>query len=133
MGGKPNLYVLAGVNGAGKSSIGGRVLKKLGLDWYNPDSLARLLRQEHGMAQEQANVEAWQEGMAQLDAALAQKMPFAFETTLGGNAVREKRPRSVKEGRRKKPTKCQRLRHNQRFSPYSLRRLSPSHTLSCRH
>jgi len=87
---KPNLYVLAGVNGAGKSSVGGRVLKNLGLQWYNPDTLARLLMVEHGMEQQEANIEAWKAGMAQLDKALAQKTPFAFETTLGGNTVRER-------------------------------------------
>jgi len=88
--GKPNLYVLAGVNGAGKSSIGGDVLRMLGLDWYNPDALARALVEEFGMAQNEANSEAWKEGMHQLDAAIAGLLPFAFETTLGGNTVRQK-------------------------------------------
>jgi len=33
----PRLYVLAGVNGAGKSSIGGAALRAFGADYYNPD------------------------------------------------------------------------------------------------
>jgi len=88
--GKPNLYVLAGVNGAGKSSIGGAVLRGLGLTWHNPDALARLLIQERGLSQQEANAVAWANGMAQLDAALTNKTSFAFETTLGGDTVREK-------------------------------------------
>jgi len=87
---KPSLYVLAGVNGAGKSSVGGAFLKQLKLPWYNPDSLARALVNELGLPQQKANSLAWQEGMAQLDEAIAQKKRFAFETTLGGNTVREK-------------------------------------------
>jgi len=84
---KPTLYVLAGVNGAGKSSVGGMVLKLLGLQWYNPDTLARELMRELGMSQQDANIEAWTEGMRQLDAAVDKQKPFAFETTLGGNTV----------------------------------------------
>jgi len=88
--GKPSLYVLAGVNGAGKSSVGGAFLKQLHLPWYNPDSVARALVDELGLSQLEANSLAWQEGMAQLDEAVAQKKRFAFETTLGGNTVRDK-------------------------------------------
>jgi len=88
--GKPSLYVLAGVNGAGKSSVGGAFLKQLNLPWYNPDSVAKALVGELGMSQWEANSLAWQEGMAQLDEAITQNKRFAFETTLGGNTVRDK-------------------------------------------
>jgi len=87
---KPTLYVLAGVNGAGKSSIGGAFLQQDGLCWYNPDAFARALVTELGVPQSQANSIAWKEGMAQLDEALAHHRPFAFETTLGGSTVCEK-------------------------------------------
>ena len=40
---RPVLYVLAGVNGAGKSSIGGQLLVSAGLTWFNPDTFAREL------------------------------------------------------------------------------------------
>jgi len=87
---KPSLYVLAGVNGAGKSSIGGALLKQRQLPWYNPDTYARALVKDLGMLQSEANAKAWAMGMELLDKALAEKRRFAFETTLGGNTVREK-------------------------------------------
>jgi len=87
---KPSLYVLAGVNGAGKSSVGGAFLMQKNLVWYNPDTFARALVEEHGRTQADANSEAWKEGMLQLDTAIAEKKRFAFETTLGGNTVRQK-------------------------------------------
>jgi len=87
---KPALYVLAGVNGAGKSSIGGAFLQQDGLSWYNPDAFAKALIAELGVSRLQANSMAWKEGMAQLDEALAGKKPFAFETTLGGSTVCQK-------------------------------------------
>ena len=37
---RPVLYVLAGVNGAGKSSVGGHLLERNGLTWFNPDTFA---------------------------------------------------------------------------------------------
>jgi len=86
----PSLYVLAGVNGAGKSSIGGALLKQRQLPWYNPDTYARALVRDLGMSQLEANAKAWAVGMALLDRALAEKRRFAFETTLGGDTVTEK-------------------------------------------
>lgn len=84
---RPVLYVLAGVNGAGKSSVGGHLLEQAGLDWFNPDTFARELRAATGCAQAQANAAAWQEGMRRLDQALAGGTSYAFETTLGGRTV----------------------------------------------
>jgi predicted ABC-type ATPase len=87
---RPVLYVLAGVNGAGKSSIGGYLLKRAGLAWFNPDTFARELIAATGCGQESANAHAWHEGMRRLDAALAERQNYAFETTLGGNTVTAK-------------------------------------------
>lgn len=84
---RPVLFVLAGVNGAGKSSIGGHLLKAQGVDWYNPDAFARALREATGCGQADANAQAWEEGMRRLDLALEGNASFAFETTLGGNTV----------------------------------------------
>jgi predicted ABC-type ATPase len=39
----PRIFVLAGVNGAGKSSIGGAAFRQFGSDYYNPDEAARAL------------------------------------------------------------------------------------------
>lgn len=84
---RPVLYVLAGVNGAGKSSVGGHLLQRAGLAWFNPDTFARELLAATGCSQTEANAAAWQEGMRRLDAALADGTHHAFETTLGGNTV----------------------------------------------
>jgi len=84
---RPVLYVLAGVNGAGKSSIGGHLLELHGLTWFNPDTFARELKAATGCDQEAANAHAWQEGMRRLDEAMAKGMNHAFETTLGGKTV----------------------------------------------
>jgi predicted ABC-type ATPase len=84
---RPVLYVLAGVNGAGKSSVGGHLLRQVGLDWYNPDTFARELMVATGCDQSQANAVAWKEGLRRLDAAVAQGRHHAFETTLGGRTL----------------------------------------------
>lgn len=87
---RPVLYVLAGVNGAGKSSVGGHVLTQAGMTWFNPDSYARELMQLHGGALQEANGQAWQEGVRRLDDAIEGGFSFAFETTLGGRTIIEK-------------------------------------------
>lgn len=87
---RPVLYVLAGVNGAGKSSIGGHLLEREGLAWFNPDAFARELKAATGCDQEAANAQAWQEGMCRLDEAIEKGLNYAFETTLGGKTVTAK-------------------------------------------
>lgn len=84
---RPVLYVLAGVNGAGKSSIGGHLLTCAGLSWFNPDTFARELIAATDCDQVDANAQAWQEGMRRLDEAIALGAHYAFETTLGGRTV----------------------------------------------
>jgi len=84
---RPFLYVLAGLNGAGKSSVGGHVLREAGLDWFNPDTFARGLRELSGLSQAEANGQAWQEGVNRIRDALDQRRNHAFETTLGGNSI----------------------------------------------
>lgn len=87
---RPVLFVLAGVNGAGKSSVGGHLLERARLAWFNPDTFARELQAATGCDQVQANAAAWQEGMRRLDEAVASGADFAFETTLGGCTVPSK-------------------------------------------
>ena len=84
---RPVLLVLAGVNGAGKSSIGGHLLQQVGLDWFNSDTFARELMTTTRCSQTDANAAAWQDGLRRLDTALAQGRNHAFETTLGGNTM----------------------------------------------
>lgn len=88
--GRPVLYVLAGVNGAGKSSIGGHLLEREGLTWFNPDTFARELMTEGGCDQATANAHAWAESVRRLDDVIAEGCNHAFETTLGGYTVTAK-------------------------------------------
>jgi predicted ABC-type ATPase len=58
---RPRIYVLAGVNGAGKSSIGGAAIRASGADYYNPDEAAReLMVTQPGLTLAEANAAAWQ-------------------------------------------------------------------------
>jgi predicted ABC-type ATPase len=84
---RPVLYVLAGVNGAGKSSIGGHLLTRHGLSWFDPDAFARDLVALSRVPQAAANELAWAEGLRRLDAAIGAKATYAFETTLGGRTM----------------------------------------------
>ncbi len=84
---RPFIFVLAGVNGAGKSSVGGAMLADHGLTWFNPDSLARELTAQFNMTPAEANSRAWETGRAQLEAAIADGKNYAFETTLGGRTI----------------------------------------------
>lgn len=84
---RPRILVLAGVNGAGKSSIGGDMLHQAGIPWFNPDTFTRELVAATGSPLADANAAAWQEGVRRLDAAIAHGEDYAFETTLGGNTI----------------------------------------------
>jgi predicted ABC-type ATPase len=84
---RPFILVLAGVNGAGKSSVGGAMVESAGLTWYNPDQLARELLVQLGIDQPEANALAWQHGREQLEDAIKRGRNHAFETTLGANTI----------------------------------------------
>lgn len=80
--------MLAGVNGAGKSSLGGAALQASGAEFFNPDlAAARLRQQQPQLSAEQANGLAWTLGRRGLERALAEGLTYAFETTLGGTSV----------------------------------------------
>ncbi len=87
---RPVLYVLAGVNGAGKSSIGGLLLEQAGLTWFNADAFARELVAATGCSPDQADTQAWSESVRRLEEAIAEKRSHAFETTLGGRTVADR-------------------------------------------
>ena len=84
---RPFIIVLAGVNGAGKSSVLSALLLDEGLDWYNPDRYAAELVRELGMSLGEANGRAWHYGKSLLERAIATGSNHAFETTLGGNTI----------------------------------------------
>lgn len=82
------IHVLAGVNGAGKSSIGGAMLKSQNVEVFNPDELAkRILRDNPGMSPSAANGTAWSLGLENLKASIEGRKNYALETTLGGDTI----------------------------------------------
>jgi len=84
----PCIYVLAGTNGAGKSSIAGARFRKSGTDYFNPDEAARrILSANPAAGADDANSAAWHHGKRLLERAIAERLTFALETTLGGNTI----------------------------------------------
>src|SRR5581483_428065 len=82
------IYVLAGANGAGKSSVGGAAFLQHGVEYFNPDGAAqRIVAVNPGITQADANSAAWHEGKRLLERAMAEHLNFAFETTLGGKTI----------------------------------------------
>ncbi|HXJ22911.1 MAG TPA: zeta toxin family protein [Polyangia bacterium] len=91
--------VLAGTNGAGKSSIGGAMIRQKGENYFNPDEAARsLMTANPGLTQTQANAEAWQQGKRLLERAIDEGLDFAFETTLGGNTISDLLAKAIAVG-----------------------------------
>jgi predicted ABC-type ATPase len=80
--------VIAGVNGAGKSSVAGAALRKQGGDYHNPDEVT-LAYQARGLSKTEANSRAWHRGRRDLTRAIDEGRDFAFETTLGGKTITE--------------------------------------------
>lgn len=89
----PVILVLAGVNGAGKSSIAGAQLRQEGLNYFNPDEAAQRIRDQIGCTMDQANSLAWHEGKRRLEEAIESRSNYAFESTLAGNTI----PRLLRE------------------------------------
>ncbi len=88
----PQIFVLAGCNGAGKSSIGGEAFRAAGTGFFDPDAAARRIMQANAargtvVSQTQANAEAWEQGVRLLRRAIAERRDYAFETTLGGDTI----------------------------------------------
>jgi predicted ABC-type ATPase len=82
------IFVLAGTNGAGKSSIGGAMLRACGANYFNPDEATRAILAAHpDVALSAANALAWQEGKRLLERAIDERLTFVFETTLGGKSI----------------------------------------------
>lgn len=95
----PRLYVIAGVNGAGKSSIAGATFRALGSDYFNPDEAARrLMTVNPALSQNAANGVAWRQGVRLLRRAIEERLAFAFETTLGGNTITHLLAQAARKG-----------------------------------
>ena len=98
-----SIFVLAGCNGAGKSSIGGAALLESGVRFYNPDEAARKIaaanaRLDPMLTMSEINGEAWNQGRILLERAIDQRLDFAFETTLGGHTIPKLLERAANEG-----------------------------------
>jgi len=84
----PRINVLAGVNGSGKSSVAGATIRSAGGDYYNPDEAAAGFRRASpGLTQLDANSLALYRGPEMLERAIASRLEFTFETTLGASTI----------------------------------------------
>lgn len=93
------IFVLAGTNGAGKSSIGGAMLRASGAPYFNPDEAARALRSANpALPPSTVNALAWAEGRRLLERAIDEHLTFAFETTLGGKTMTALLERAARSG-----------------------------------
>jgi predicted ABC-type ATPase len=85
---QPSIYVIAGPNGGGKSSIIGAMLLHSGADFLNPDAESKRIRDENpALSVTDANSMAWKLGRSMLERAIREKKTFALETTLGGTTI----------------------------------------------
>lgn len=82
------IVVLAGTNGAGKSSIAGAFLRHSGGHYYNPDEVARqkVLSGEASEAMQASSI-AWRTGVSLLQRSIDRRENFVLETTLGGKTI----------------------------------------------
>ena len=88
----PQIFVLAGCNGAGKSSIGGEAFRAGGTECFDPDAAARRIAEAGAargtiVSQFDANAAAWAQGVRLLRRAIVERRDYAFETTLGGDTI----------------------------------------------
>ncbi len=91
--------MLAGTNGAGKSSVAGAMFRQSGADYFNPDEAAtRILEANPGVSRTEANSAAWHEGKRLLERAIDERLDFAFETTLGGNTIPDLLQKALSQG-----------------------------------
>ncbi len=97
----PVIAVLAGVNGAGKSSVAGGFLLKEGDTFFNPDTVAQQIRNLHpDIPLAMANAHAWQIGKSLLEQAIAGGRDYRFETTLGGRSIAQLLQQAARAGHR---------------------------------
>ena len=97
----PTIAVLAGVNGAGKSSVAGGFLEKEGDTFFNPDTVAQQICKLHtDIPLTLANAHAWQIGKSLLEQAISSGRDYRFETTLGGRTIAQLLERAAGSGHR---------------------------------
>ena len=75
------ISVIAGINGAGKSSVAGASVRSAGGDYFNPDEVARsLMNADRTLSLTEANAQAWKIGFEQLSRAIEEELDYTFET-----------------------------------------------------
>ncbi len=80
---KARIYVLGGVNGAGKSSVGGAMFTETGQELFNPDLVAQeFLLESPGISKEEANARAWQEGRRLLEMSIITRQDLHLKRLL---------------------------------------------------
>lgn len=95
----PSIHVLAGVNGAGKSSIGGQFARGGGSQYFNPDEAAKKIMTIHPAIRfSEANAQAWTIGKQLLERSIKEQTSFAFEITLGGNTITRLLEQAARDG-----------------------------------
>ncbi len=94
------ISVIAGINGAGKSSVAGASIRRAGGDYFNPDEVARsLMDADRTLSLTVANARAWKMGFEQLSRAIEEELDYTFETTLGGNSICQLLHEAIDKGR----------------------------------
>ena len=64
------------------------MFRQAGADYFNPDeATARILAANPGISTADANSAAWHQGKRLLERAIAERLDFPFETTLGGHTI----------------------------------------------
>jgi len=77
----------------------GAMLLQQGVEYFNPDHAAqRILSANPGLSQVEANSAAWHEGKRLLERAIAERLDFAIETTLGGKTIANLLDQALLEG-----------------------------------
>ena len=76
-----DLYILAGANGSGKSTIAKVLLPREGIVYINPDDIAREINHDDPVG---ARIEAGREAIRRINALLDRGDSFAVESTLSG-------------------------------------------------
>lgn len=79
---KPKFYILAGANGSGKSTISKVLLPTEGIEYINPDDIARELNPDDPVS---VQIQAGKETLRRIDSLLSRGDSFAIESTLSGN------------------------------------------------
>ncbi len=75
------------------------MFRRAGAEYFDPDEAARkFLLAYPGITQAEANSAAWKEGKRLLERAIAERLDYAFETTLGGTTITRLLERALEAG-----------------------------------